>query len=204
MSMPTDQLKERMRKRDYVHKVAIRSGLSADWDTYKILRNEVNSNICSAKEKYYKTKLNKNKNNPKGIWKIIKKILPRKNKNPANTKKINAQICSIPAVIANKFNDYFGTIAVKLCCSLLPNRQIPPKPSYNCFFQFKHIEINYILKRLEQLKNNKAVGIDNIPGRLLKMASEQIAPSLIYICNLSLETGTFPQEWKLAKVIPLF
>ena len=73
-----------MRKRDYLHKVAIGSGLSADWDAYKILRNEVNSNICSAKEKYYK----------------------RKNKSPANTVEINGQICSIPAVISNQFNDY--------------------------------------------------------------------------------------------------
>ena len=50
--------------------------------------------------------------------------------------KINGQICSIPAVIANQFNDYFATIAVKLC-SLL-NRQISPEPSYNCSFEFQH------------------------------------------------------------------
>ena len=37
----TDQLKERRRnKRDYLHKVAIASRLSADWDSYKVLRNE--------------------------------------------------------------------------------------------------------------------------------------------------------------------
>ena len=93
--------------------------------------------------------------------------------------EINGQIRSINAVIANQFNDYFATIAVKLC-SFLPNRQIPSEPSYNCAFEFKRFEINSILKRLEQLKNNKAVGIDNTPVRLLKTASEQIAPSLTY------------------------
>ena len=58
--------------------------------------------------------------------------------------------------------------------------------------------------RLKQLKHNKSAGIDHIPGRLLKAASEIIAPSLVYIYNLSLEKAMFPQEWKIAKVTPLF
>ena len=33
------------------------------------------------------------------------------------------------------------------------------------------------------------------------MAAEDVTPSLTYLCNLSLETGQFPKEWKKGKVI---
>lgn len=71
-------------------------------------------------------------------------------------------------------------------------------------FQFKATEINSVLTRLKQLKHKKSAGIDHIPGRLLKAAYEIIAPSLVYIYNLSLEKAVFPQEWEIAKVTPLF
>ena len=34
------------------------------------------------------------------------------------------------------------------------------------------------------------------------VAAEDVTPSLTYLCNLSLETGQFPKEWKKAMVIP--
>ena len=46
----TDQLKERMRKRDYLHKVAIRSGLSADWDTYKYYETKLTAIFVQPKK----------------------------------------------------------------------------------------------------------------------------------------------------------
>ena len=39
---------------------------------------------------------------------------------------------------------------------------------------------------------------------MLKHAAPIICHSLAYICNLSLITATFPSEWKLAKVTPIY
>ena len=58
------------------------------------------------------------------------------------------------------------------------------------YFNFKLVEIKSVLKQLRQLKANKAAGLDNIPGCLLKAASETIAPSLTY----SIST-TYPSQW---------
>ena len=68
-----------MRQRDYHHKKAINSNNPADWSDYKLLRNKVNSSIRRAKENYYKSQLNENQSNPKGIWKILKKLIPKSN-----------------------------------------------------------------------------------------------------------------------------
>ncbi len=51
---------------------------------------------------------------------------------------------------------------------------------------------------------NKAVGLDRLPGRLLRAAATIISEPLAYIRNLSLQSGIFISEWKHAKVIPLF
>ena len=57
---------------------------------------------------------------------------------------------------------------------------------------------------LSQLDDKKAIGLDGVPCKLLKLASSIIRPSLTEIFNSCIDTGTFPDEWKIAKVTPIF
>ena len=54
------------------------------------------------------------------------------------------------------------------------------------------------------LKTNKAVGLDKLSARLLKDASDVIAPILTGLINKSFADGVFPGIWKSAKVTALF
>ena len=56
---------------------------------------------------------------------------------------------------------------------------------------------------LSNLNNNKAHGFDEISARLLTETSSQIAPSLCALFNKSLHFGVFPDDWKLANVVPV-
>ena len=51
---------------------------------------------------------------------------------------------------------------------------------------------------------NNATGIDEIPSKLLKLAAPAIAQSLSFIFNCSLVTSVFPNDWKVARVRPLY
>ncbi|CAB3995279.1 Hypothetical predicted protein [Paramuricea clavata] len=62
---------------------------------------------------------------------------------------------------------------------------------------------NEVFKALDGLDPSKACGPDGIPGKLLKMTADIIAPSLCYIYNLSLSQGVVPACWKLANVSPV-
>ena len=53
--------------------------------------------------------------------------------------------------------------------------------------------MNVVYKLLSKLNESKSAGLDNIPNKLLKMAASK-----------SIETGIFPDEWKLARVTPIF
>ena len=51
---------------------------------------------------------------------------------------------------------------------------------------------------------NKSTELDNIGPRILKMSTDVIAPSHLFIVYKSITSGKFPSVWKEAKVIPLY
>ena len=57
---------------------------------------------------------------------------------------------------------------------------------------------------LSNLKVSKATGMDNLPAKILKISSYLIAPSLTAIFNMSLKSGIYIDEWKMARVIPIY
>ena len=54
------------------------------------------------------------------------------------------------------------------------------------------------------MHENKATGTDEIPAKLLKISADEIVLPLTYLVNLSLTTGTFPSQWKKARICPIF
>ena len=51
---------------------------------------------------------------------------------------------------------------------------------------------------------NSAAGYDGIPGSIMKQCAQQYLAELTYIINCSILEGYFPDELKLAKVLPIF
>ena len=71
-------------------------------------------------------------------------------------------------------------------------------------FCFSPVSITSILNNLNRVKTSNATGLDKIPARSLKTSSTIIAPSLTYIFNLSISTGIFVDDWKIARVTPIY
>ena len=60
-----------------------------------------------------------------------------------------------------------------------------------------------ITETVKSLKNSSA-GWDFIPASIDKQCLKHYIKPLTYVINSSFESGTFPEELKLAKVIPIF
>ena len=71
-------------------------------------------------------------------------------------------------------------------------------------FRFCHVTSKEIETLLRKIKRKKATGTDNLPANLLKYSSKAIAEPLTFIINLSLGTGVVPNDWKVARVLPLY
>ena len=100
--------------------------------------------------------------------------------------------------VSNKFNEFFINIGPNLA-KLIPNQQLSPlhfmgDPIKNSIFlcPVTSSEISEILRSLK----NGTPGYDEINAVLLKSISNNITEPLVYICNLSLSDGIFPNELK--------
>lgn len=57
---------------------------------------------------------------------------------------------------------------------------------------------------ISSLKPKKAAGYDDFKPDIIRNVIHFVAKPLTYICNLSFTSGTFPDNLKIAKVIPIF
>ena len=107
--------------------------------------------------------------------------------------------------IAERFNSYFINVGSKLAAktpssntnfeSYLPNitTAILGKPLHEKEFQDAFFA----------LKPNKSPGYDKLHVNVIRKLYHELKIPLINIFSLSLETGTFPEKMKIAKVSPL-
>ena len=108
--------------------------------------------------------------------------------------------------MAEVFNSYFTNVGVNLAAKIL-SLKFTPESYLTLTDKICSIQIpttTTVCRLLKAIDENKSVGLDNIPNKLLKMAADVVAPSLTEIFSQSINTGIFPNDWKEARVSPLF
>ena len=63
---------------------------------------------------------------------------------------------------------------------------------------------DFVKAQLRGLKTGKAMGLDNIPARLLIDSADIVAKPLAEMINFSLKSGRVPLDFKSTRVILLF
>ena len=207
----TTEIRCEMNKRDHLKKRAVKSNSKRLHRDYQLKRNEVNKLIKSAKRRYCKDHIELNKHNPEEMWKNINQVISGKGRY-SKTTTISAikddldNTIHDEKLIADKLNKYFVEVGPNLSNNLPPSSRdfseyLEP---VDCVFNFSNITDDAVLRKILKLKSNKGVGPDNIPPKLIKDSAEVIAPYLSYIFNRSLSERKFPDDWKSARVCPIF
>ena len=137
-------------------------------------------------------------NDTKPFWKFIK--AQRKDAAGIAPLKRDGQLFSDGPSKADILNSQFSSVFSREDISHIPSLSGPKFPDISGLT----ITVNGVTKLLSNVKPNKATGPDNLPCRLLKEASNEIAPILTDIYNSSLSSGTLPSDWKKARVAPVF
>ena len=111
--------------------------------------------------------------------------------------------------ISNTINRFFCTIGENLASKIetVPNPLLSgnfDNTNDNVKFKFRMIEVQEIRNAVSKIKSSKSFGNDNISCYFLKLALPYIENALACLFNTLLETNTFPDSWKLARVIPIF
>ena len=85
--------------------------------------------------------------------------------------------------------------------SVSPLHYMGPATTYSMYlYMVTEEEIRKIIMSLKC----GAAGYDELNATVLKMVSSNVSIPICHMCNLSLSQGTFPEELKLANVIPLY
>ncbi len=165
------------------------------------------------KGSYNRHLIEQNNGDPNAFWKTFKKILPGECKEMPSRIRIGENISSDMNTIANAFNNFFANTAHRLLNSFRETLSMPyiigrnkdfVQAKQRPPFEFKEVSEASIHYQLRCLKFNKAVGLEDIPPRLLKDGAQIVAQPLTNITNASLKQAKVPTEWKSARVIPLF
>ena len=146
----------------------------------------------------------------KSTWKLVREVSCTKKgqaKQLPEYFKYSGNTLTSPQEIAESFNKFFTEIGPKLA------KEIPksdkhftdflssPNPQN---FQFSELSEMRILNFVNQMKPKSSYGNDFISNKVLKFIAPTIIQPLKHLINISLKTGYFPEDLKVAKVIPIY
>ena len=172
-------------------------------------RNHLTKLVRITKRNYYFLLFEKEKNNISNTWKVINKVLNRKGKSAttASLKCPDNAVLSNPKHIAEYYNNFFVNIGPDLAGKLPQTRAHPLNyinGDYSNSLFLSPISRSELLLCINNLPNNKSPGHDEYGSNIIKMIAPFIIDPLLKIFNLSIATGVVPNDFKLAKVIPIF
>lgn len=139
---------------------------------------------------FWRSTIDDNRNNPRALWRTVNSLM----KAPAQP--------STNQLTASKFAEFFQSKVKTIRDS---TASLPP-PSFSrssanplaSFDPLTDSEVNKILSCCP----TKSSSLDPIPTWLLKQLSHLFVPVIRQLCNLSLETGSFPSSHTRAIVFP--
>ena len=203
----TAELKDLMHNRDILKIKAIKTNDPNDWAVFKKQRNLVNKQVRLAKQVYYQNIFNKHTSDSRKTWQTIKELTSRKSgKMSVTSLKVNGLTITNPLELSNEFNNHFANTGPKLaseidCDSSSYQRYLAGTDKR---FELQPTNPNKVFSLLNKLDKSKATGLDTISTRFVRECADLICVPICDIFNQSISQGKFPDDWKYARVTPLF
>jgi len=195
----TRNIKRQMKQRKRLYNKAKHLQTAEAWQDYRTAKNNVTTLIRES-HKNYQNKMFSNDSgiNYKKFWKYIKTV--RKDSHGIAPLKVDNSLVHHSEGQAEILNKQFQSVFTKEDLSDVPEcsgSAVPPLHNVT-------ISIDGVKKLLSTLDSSKSCGPDNIPARILKYCSDEIAPILTVIFTQSLNSGNLPEDWLTANITPIF
>lgn len=174
--------------------------------TYKRYRNYCKTLLKKAKSMFEHKRLEaaSQSRNIKKTWEVINEIT-----NYKTTPKLSLdllEVCKSPIEAVDTANRYFGNVGINLANNIISDNDLLDKSPYISpvnSMVMTDVDVFEIISIINSLKPNCSVGWDNISSNVLLQNRESLAPVLVYLINLSIQTGVFPIVFKHALIVPI-
>ena len=206
----TKSLVNACRKKNRMYIKSIKTKLKCDDDKYKTYKNKLTKIIKTAEKLYYSRILEEQKNNIKGTWRILNQAI----KGATTSKKIpdvfldkNTEIKD-KKEIANGFNQFFVNVGLNLAKEIQKPENVKIRdymPDLNADTMFlQPVTDLEVINVVKKFGSKTSLDCHGISMSLIKRIIWPISKPITHICNLSFESGIFPDLMKVAKIVPIF
>ena len=167
-------------------------------DRYAELVKEVTKKIRSAKRGMEKKMANCRDNNSRRFANYIKSKTKSKS-SIGPLKRANGDLITEEQEIAEELNTFFASVFTT------EDKNVPDKQMETVKTIGEVIITERLVKeKIKSLKENSAAGPDGISPKLLKSAAEELVKPLTIIFRESMRTSEIPEDWRKAKVTPIY
>ena len=196
--------------RDKLKSQAVKGNSKLLMECYKQIRNRVNNMNTQLKRKYFSEKLTQFQGDLKKTWKTINQVINKKSSTtvvPCLT--VDGQTVRGHKDIASSMNEYFCSVGNKLS-EKIPKKANPLLSGEYAIetpplsFSFSAIMTDKLSSTLNKMKTSHGSGHDGIASFYLRIALPVVGGSLCDLFNKSLFAGKFPEDWKIARIAPIF
>ena len=175
-----------------------------DKKEHKLWQKKCKSVIRQAKREYEEHIAKNIKKNNKQFFKYIRSRKPaREAVGPLDDQGVKGLLKG-DREMAEKLNAFFASVFT------VEDKKCMPTPEAltlgGVLKDLSHIEVTReeVMRLLDNLKTDKSPGPDGIHPRVLKELKCELVDLLTKICNLSLNSASVPEDWKVANVVPIF
>ena len=196
----TTAIKRLCKKKQRLYNKARKRHSPRIWDSFKSCQRSCVAALKIARWDYISNILSNTleTGNSKPFWRYVKSR--KQDKCGVSPLKSNGTLHTDSSSKATILNNQFSSV---FTCddhngdTVLEGPSIPPLPELV-------IHEEGVSKLLSNIDHTKAGGPDDIPCRILKELSDELAPYLTCIFRQSLAEGVLPDIWKSANVTPIF
>ena len=206
----TNEIKNMIKQRNKLYHIYLNDKNTQNKDKWITLRNKTNQAIKNSEIQYYKNQINNHGNNCQAMWKTLSHILSKKKNRNTNINSIviDQKQLTNQLDISEGLNQFFCNVGENLASQFNNTdendfKKYLSQPANQSIYIHKILN-KEITKQINQLDSKKSAGPDGFTAKFLKLSSPIIVNPLTEIFNLSISTGIYPDELKIAKCIPIF
>ncbi|PNF20040.1 hypothetical protein B7P43_G05817 [Cryptotermes secundus] len=192
----SSSLKYYIRKKNYFYRRFKKKKSDCLYQKFSYYRKLVKSTIKSDRLRWLKSVDENLKSQPKQFWKYVASF--RKRNSNSIQLEVDGKHLIEPHDIADEFSKHFQTVYHNPGPIVFPNLL-----SSSEFLPLASVSDSDVIKAIKRLRPSKSVGVDDIPGFIIKGCTDIFVPILKHIFNLSLSQHNFPSLWKQAAIVPV-
>ena len=203
----TNEILEEIRDKDLAIKRARKSKTPQDWAFARFERNRVGNLIDRARADYFMEEERNSREDPKRFWRNLASVFPSKKSNNQNISLFNSDTNLEVSndEIPGHINDFFTTIGPKLARHFkVEDWTFSGHINTDSKLNDIHTDYEEVHNLCKEINTGKSSALINLSSKIIKDAFLVLPVQLVYMYNLSISTATFPSQWKIATVIPLF